>query len=113
MYWLRPGTVFDSKSLVAFSGLHSLQQQVYFYPNQPALAVLVQHPVQEEMIVHCTSQAEGIRSLHLAHRRISYLRVVSMSAEKFTYHGVWMITKMEQHSAEAAEVAMISMPDLP
>ncbi len=98
---------------VGFAGLHSLQQQVYFYPNQPALAILVQQPVQEEMVVQCTCKAEGLCSLRLAHRRISYLRVVSLSADKFTIHGGWMVTKVEQHSAEATEVAVISTPDLP
>ena len=115
MYWLRPGTVFDSKDLMAFCGLHTLQQQVYFYPSQPALAILVQdcNTILDEMVVKCTCDAEGSRSLQRAHQRLSYVRVVSQSAGKYIYHGVWMITKVERPSAEVTAVVMISMPDLP
>ena len=97
-----------------FAGLHSLNQQLYFYPRQPALAVLVQQPVKEEMVVTCMCGAEGISRLHLARKRISYLRVVSSAADdRFTYHGVWMITKVAEQSDVVATVSMISMPDLP
>ncbi|DBA72430.1 TPA: hypothetical protein ACH3X2_010461 [Trebouxia sp. C0005] len=44
MYWVRAGTVFESKALMAFAGVHSLQLQVYFNARQPALAILMQQP---------------------------------------------------------------------
>ena len=114
MYWLRPGTAFESKSIVLFTGLHSLDEQLYFYPRQPALAILVQQPVEEEMVVTCTCGAEGSSSVCLAQKRITYVRVVSSAAgNRFTFHGVCMIKKLDQQSDEVAQVSMISMPNLP
>ena len=113
MYWLRAGTVFENKALVSFAGVHSMQQQVYFYARQPALAILLQQqPVQEEMRVICTGP-DVIAALRLAHLQMSYVRVVSQTAEQFTYNGVWLITDVTEQSAESAQVDMISMPDLP
>ena len=110
MYWLRPGAVFESKSIVLFTGLHSLSQQLYFYPRQPALAILVHQPVEEEMVVTCTCGTEGISSLHLAQKRITYVRVVTSTPDdKFTFQGVYMITKLDRQSDKAVQVSMISM----
>lgn len=114
MYWLRPGAVFESRSIVLFTGLHTLNEQLYCYPRQPALAILVQQPVKEEMVVTCTCGAKGIGSLRLAQKRMTYVRVVgSASDNKFTFHGVWMITKPKQQSDEVVQVNMINMPNLP
>ncbi len=114
MYWLEPGTSFDSKSGLHFAGLHSLAQQVYFQPNQPALAVLVQQPVEDEMSVTCTGD-EAVCSLQLARKRVSYVRIVSLDAATnvYKYHGVWLITEIDEQSKDRAQVSMISMPALP
>ena len=97
-----------------FTGLHSLSEQLYFYPRQPALAILVQQPVEEEMVVMCTCGTDGLSSLHLARKRSTYVRVVSPAADNnFIFHGVWMITKLDQPSDKVVQVSMISMPDLP
>ena len=113
MYWLRPGAVFESKSIVFFTGLHSLDEQLYFYPRQPALAILVNQPVEEEMFVTCTCGAKGISSLRLAQRRITYVHVVGSTADnRFVFHGVWMITGLYQQSDTVVQVSMMSMPDL-
>ena len=112
--WLRAGTVFENRAWVAFAGVHSMQQQVYFYARQPALAILLQQqqPVQEEMRVQCTGPGV-IAALRLAHLQMSYVRIVSQAAEQFTYNGVWPITDITEQSAESVQVDMISMPDLP
>ena len=110
MYWVRPGRVFDSEQDVAFAGVHAMTQQVYFLPQKPALALFVQQPVTEEMVVQCTG-ADAIKSLTLAQSRIDYIRIVSMVDSKFVFHGVWMITKAVQQQ-ETAFISMISMPDL-
>ena len=104
--------MFESKALIAFAGVHSLQQQVYFYSGQPALAILVQQPVQDEMKVACTGP-DVTCALRLAHERMSYVRLVSQTSEQFTYHGVWMINSITEQSTESAQVNMMSMPELP
>lgn len=108
--WLRAGTVFENRAWVAFAGVHSMQQQVYFYARQPALAILLQHqqPVQEEMRVQCTGPGV-IAALRMAHLQMSYVRIVSQAAEQFTYNGVWPITDITEQSAESVQVDMISM----
>ena len=74
----------------------------------------MQQPVKEEMVVTCMCGADGISSLRLAQKRITYVRVVSSAADNdFTFHGVWMITKLDQQSDKVVQVSMISMPDLP
>ena len=112
MYWLRAGTVFESKAMMAFAGVHSLQQQVYFYEGHPALAIQVQQPVQDEMKVACTGRGVA-HALRLAHDCMIYVRIVSQAAEQFTYHGVWLITSITEQSAKSAQVDLMSMPDLP
>ena len=104
--------MFESKTLVAFAGVHSLQQQVYFYPSQPALAILLQQPVQDEMKVVCTS-CDAINALYLAQARMNYVRIVIEASQQFIYKGVWLITNIKEQSAESVQVAMMSMPDLP
>ena len=104
--------MFESKALVSFAGVHSLQQQVYFYAGQPALAILLQHPVQDEMKVACTGP-DVTNALCLAHDRMNYVRIVSQTSEQVTYHGVWMITSITEQSKDSAQVDMMSMPDSP
>ena len=110
MYWLKAGTMFGSKAMMVFAGVHSLQHQVYFCEGHPALAI--QQPVQDEMQVACTG-CGVTHALCLAHNRMSYVRIVSQAAEQVTYHGVWLITSITEQSAESAQVDMMSMPDLP
>ena len=107
MYWLEPGTTFYHKSSVHFAGLHSLDQPVYFEPDQPALTIVVQQAVQDEMSMVCTG-AEAIRSLQLAMKHISYVRLVSLDAVSrlYTYHGVWLITAVDKQSEDQAHLSM-------
>ena len=86
---------------------------MYFYKDQPALAILLQQPaVRDEMKVDCSGQDVSC-ALRLAYERMIYIRIVSQVSQRFTYHGVWLITGITQQSAESAQVDMMSMPDLP
>lgn len=109
MYWLEPGITFKHKELVRFAGLHLLQQQVYHFPKGVALALLVQQPVQKQMEVDCTGK-ESIISLRMAKKRLSYVRVVSLTASVYMYHGVWITTDITVQSPEQAVVSMLQMP---
>lgn len=100
--------MFESKALVAFAGVHSLQQQVYFYARQPALAILLQQPVQDEMKVVCTGR-DIINALCLAQTRMNYVRIVSEASQQFIYEGVWLITNIKEQSAESVQVSMMSI----
>ena len=90
-----------------------MQQQVYFYARQPALAILLQQqqPVQEEMRLQCTGP-DVTAALRLAHLQMIYVRIVSQAAEQFTYNGVWLITDITEQSAVSTQVDMISMGSL-
>ena len=112
MYWLKAGTVFESKATMVFAGVHSLQHQVYFCEGHSALAIQVQQAVQDEMKVACTGRGVT-HALRLAHNCMTYVKIVSQAAEQYTYHGVWLITSITEQSAESAQVDMMSMPDLP
>ena len=59
---MKAGTTLCSRESVAFSGLHSLEQAVYYLPEQPAIAVLVSQKVTCELVLTCTGQ-EAISSL--------------------------------------------------
>ena len=96
-----------------FSGLHSLEQIVYFLPGESAvaIAVLVSQPVQREMVVLCSGH-EAIQSMQTMMQRIGNVRVVSLlpGSNVYTYHGVWMITSIDKQSGEQAAVSMFNMP---
>lgn len=111
MYWLQPGTTLRSRNSVVFAGLHSLQQAVYFLPEESAMAiaVLVSQPVKREMVVPCSGH-EAIQSMQITMQRIGSLRVVSSQHNMYTYHGVWMITSIDKQSEEQAAVTMFNMP---
>ena len=64
VYWLRPGATFSNKSNVVFSGLHSLQQTVYYELPEPALAILVAKAA-EDMVLSCQGR-DAIQSLRVA-----------------------------------------------
>ena len=119
MYWLKAGTTLRSRESVAFSGLHSLKQVVYYLLEQPAIAVLVMQKVTREMMLTCTGQ-EAISSLTRAMDQISDVRIVSFQAETntFTYHGLWLITAIEHQSDRRQEgqdlnQAVVTMYNMP
>lgn len=118
MYWLEPGTTFSSKDSVIFSGVHSMEQAVYFLPQDflpdksvMAIAVLVSQQVTREIVVQCVGH-EPIQSMQSAMRAISNVRVVSLpqGSDVYTYNGVWMITSIDKQSEEQAAVTMYNMP---
>ncbi len=111
MYWLRPGSTFANKALVRFAGLHDMRQDpIYFTPGQPALAIFVKQPEQEEMVVTCTG-AEGISSLQMSMDSIASVRLLNASATKgYKYCGMWLITDINRLSADQAEISLFSMP---
>lgn len=118
MYWLEPGTPLRSRPSVVFSGVHSMEQPVYFLPQDilpdksvMAIAMLVSQPVTREMTVECSGR-EPIRSLQTAMKRISNVRILSFQAEtnSYIYHGVWMITAIDHRSEDQAAVTMYNMP---
>ena len=47
------------------------------------------------------------------HTQSAWAVLLRSADDKFTFHGVWMITKLDQQSDEVARVSMISMPHLP
>ena len=114
MYWLKAGTTLRSRESVAFSGLHSLEQVVYYLPEQPAIAVLVSQKVTREMMLTCTGQ-EAISSLTRAMDQISDVRIVSFQAETntFTYHGLWLITAIDQQEGQDLNQAVVTMYNMP
>ena len=96
-----------------FSGLHSLEQVMYFLPEEcaMAIAVLVSQPVKREMVVLCSGH-EPIQSMQITMQQIGNVRVVSLplGSNVYTYHGVWMITSIDKQSEEQAAVTMFNMP---
>ena len=53
---------------------------------------------------------ESIISLRMAKKRLSYVRIVSLTASVYMYHGVWIITDITVQSPEQAVVSMLQMP---
>lgn len=97
---------------MVFSGLHSMEQDVYFLPEPAiAIAILVSQKVTREMLVTCSGQ-EPIRSLQKAMDRISSVRIVSCEEEfkRFIYHGVWIITAIDHQPGDQAVLTMYNMP---
>lgn len=96
-----------------FSGLHSLEQPVYYLPQEHAMAIaiLVSQKVTREMVVQCSGH-EPIQSLQTAYERISNVRIISLPLELgvYTYHGVWVITSIVKQSEDQAAVTMYNMP---
>lgn len=111
MYWLEAGTNLRSRESVVFSGLHSLEQMVYWLPEQPAIAVLILQKVTREFVLTCSGR-EQIQSLHRSMDRIGSVRVVSSEAETntYTYHGVWIVTAIDHQPGDEAVVTMYNMP---
>ena len=111
MYWLEAGTTLRSRESVVFSGLHSLEQMLYWLPEGPAIAILVSQKVTRELVLTCSGQ-EQIQSLHRAMGRIGSVRVVSSQAETdtYTYHGVWIVTAIDHQPEDKAVVTMYNMP---
>ena len=113
MYYLKPGTIFSSRDSVMFSGVHSLDQPVYFLPGESAMAiaVLVSQPVTVELVVQCSGHG-AIKSMHNTYRRIGSVRVVSLppGSSVYTYHGIWMVTSIDKQSDKQATVTMYNMP---
>lgn len=113
MYWLDPEAVLRSRESVVFSGVHSLEQNVYFLPEDSgvAIAIYVSQPVTREMKVACSGR-EPIQSLHKAFDCLSNVRILSFQADKevYTYHGVWLITAINTESEDQATFTMFNMP---
>ena len=113
MYWLEPEAVLRSRESVVFSGVHSLEQNVYYLPEESgvAIAIYVSQPVTREMKVACSGR-EPIQSLQKASDRLSNVRIVSFQADKevYTYHGMWLITAIDTESEDQAIFTMFNMP---
>lgn len=113
MYWLEPETLLRNRESVVFSGVHSLEQNVYYLPEDSgvAIAIYVSQPVTREMKVACSGH-EPIQSLQKAFDCLNNVRIVSFQADKevYTYHGVWLITAINTESEDQASGTMLNMP---
>lgn len=113
MYWLKPETPLHSRESVIFSGLHSLEQAVYFLPEESAMAIAIYvlQPVTRTMKVDCLGEAP-IQSMQLAMDCLNSVRVVSFheSDNMHMYHGMWLITDIDRQSADQATVTFFNMP---
>lgn len=113
VYWLKPGTRLRSRESVVFSGLHSLEEAVYFLPEESAMAIAlyVLQPVAREIQVKCMGRAP-IQSMQLAMACLNSLRIVSFNEtdEMYMYHGMWLITNIDSESEQQAIVTLLNMP---
>lgn len=69
VYWLQPGATISSKSSVMFSGLHSLQQTLYYELPKSAFAILVA-AADRHMVLQCQGR-DACQSLRIAFDEIS------------------------------------------
>ena len=91
-----------------------MQQTVYAFPGQPALAIQTYWcPVQDKMEIECTGcTASVLDSLQMTMDQIGLVRLVSMyKTSMYRYCGVWMITGIEKLSESKAVISMIDMTE--